>query len=167
MSECVDGNSGPPWFRYVLAHTFFVSQVIGVICAWIYLFSRLRSEGVLVPQIEVVIWIVLAAIPAAAIGWIIGFVLIWRQLLGQIAAWLQGWPFEIGDQVWILTGEHKNQVAMIYEVWTERGQVRVDLGPEAKKTCDDVYCATAVCRTRKSSRHNMVDEEPTRQEGLR
>lgn len=70
------------------------------------------------------------------------------MLLGPIAARLQGWPFAVGDRVWILSGRHKNRIATVYAVWLERGLVRVDLGPELRKQFDDVYCAVTVCRVR-------------------
>lgn len=107
-----------------------------------------QSEGVLVPQPGVLLWIVLAAIPMAAIGWIVGIIFIWGMMLGHIAARLQGWPFAVGDRVWILTGRCKNTIGTVYEVWTERGQVRVELGAELKEKVEDVFCAVAVCRAR-------------------
>ena len=63
-----------------------------------------------------------------------------------MAARLQGWPFKIGDEVCILSGKHINTITRIYEVWDERGQVRLDLGEEAKNAVDDVFCAVTVCR---------------------
>jgi len=108
----------------------------------------LHSEGVLIPQPGVLIWIALAAVPLAAIGWIVGIIVIWGMMLGHIAARLQGWPFAVGERVWILTGRHKNTIAKVYEVWTERGQVRVELGPELKEKVEDVYCAVEICRAR-------------------
>ena len=59
-----------------------------------------------------------------------------------------GWPFAVGDRVWILSGTHKNTVSTVYAVWSERGQVRVDLGTEAREKVEDVYSAVAVCRAR-------------------
>lgn len=110
--------------------------------------AGLHSERALIPEAGVLIWIVLAAVPAAAIGWIIGIIFIWGMMLGHVVARLQGWPFAVGDRVWILSGRHKNSVAAVYEVWSERGQVRVELGPELRDKVEDVYCAVAVCRVR-------------------
>lgn len=138
----------PPFHRYILAHTARVSAGIGVIGALAVMLAGLRSEGALVPQPGVLIWIVLAAIPVAAIGWVLGIIFLWGMLLGHVAARLQGWPFAVGDRVWILSGKYKDTITTVYEVWTERGQVRVELGPEIKARVDDVYCAVAVCRAR-------------------
>ena len=103
--------------------------------------AGLHAEGALIPQAGVLIWIALAAVPVAAIGWIVGIIFIWGMMLGHIAARLQGWPFAVGDRVWILTGRYMNTIATVYEVWTERGQVRVELGAELKEKVEDVYCA--------------------------
>lgn len=108
--------------------------------------ARLSFEHVVTLQLEVLIWIALAAIPVAAVGWIVGIFFVWPTLLGPIAARLQGWPFSVGDRVWILRGRHKGTVTDVYEVWSERGQVRVELGHEARDKVEDVYCAVQVCR---------------------
>jgi hypothetical protein len=138
----------PLLHRYILAHTAGVSAGIGVIGALALMLAGLHSEGALIPHAGVLLWIALAAVPVAAIGWIVGIIFLWGMMLGHIAARLQGWPFAVGDRVWILTGRHKNTIATVYEVWTERGQVRVELGAELKKKIEDVYCAVAVCRAR-------------------
>ncbi|MHB0961502.1 MAG: hypothetical protein ACYC0X_24205 [Pirellulaceae bacterium] len=138
----------PPFHRYVLAHTAGVSAGIGVIGALALMLAGLKSHDVLVPQPGVLVWIVLAAIPMAAIGWVLGIIFLWGMVLGRVAARLQGWPFAVGDRVWILSGRHKDMLTTVYEVWTERGQVRVELGPELKDKVEDVYCAVAVCRAR-------------------
>jgi hypothetical protein len=136
----------PPLHRRVLAHTAAVSAGIGVVGALAILIARLYSEGTLTPQVGVLIWVVLAAMPVAAVGWIIGIIFLWGFVLGPLVARLQGWPFAVGDRVWILSGPHKNTITAVYEVWAERGQVRVDLGPEPKRRVEDVYCAVVVCR---------------------
>jgi hypothetical protein len=39
-------------------------------------------------------------------------------------------------------------VARIYELWKERGQVRVELGEAERNDVTDVYSETQVCRQR-------------------
>jgi transcription antitermination factor NusG len=39
-----------------------------------------------------------------------------------------GAPYLPGDSVRILVGRHAGRVATVYQIWPERGQVRVDLG---------------------------------------
>jgi len=137
----------PPLHRYVLARTPEISVCIGVIGALTLMFHELHSVGALTLQAGVLIWIVLAAVPAAAIGLICGIIL-WGMMLGPVAIRLQGWPFAPGDRVWILTGKHRGTITTVYEVWAERGQVLVDLGPDLKEKVEDVYSAVEVCRAR-------------------
>jgi hypothetical protein len=101
--------------------------------------ALLLADGTAIPHAGVLIWLCLAAVPVSAIGWIIGLCVVW-PMLGTLAARLQGAPFNVGDQVWILTGQHKNTIATVDDVWEERGQVRLELPSE-----DDVYCEVTVC----------------------
>ena len=89
------------------------------------------------------IWVV----AAAAIGWIVGL-MFWGFVLSHIAARLQGWPFAVGERVWVLSGSSKNTITTVYAVWAERGPVRLELGAKSKEDCDGVYCAVAICRAR-------------------
>lgn len=52
----------------------------------------------------------------------------------------------VGERVTILVGPHRGQVAPIYAIWAERGQVRVDLGVEKQITVKDVYAYFQICR---------------------
>jgi hypothetical protein len=61
---------------------------------------------------------------------------------------INGSPFEVGDEVMILSGKHAGQIAKIYELWKERGQVRVELGEAERNAVTDVYSETQVCRQR-------------------
>jgi len=158
----------PPISRHVLAHTARVLAGIGVIGALALMLAGLGSEGALVPQPGVLMWIVLAAIPMAAIGWVLGIIVLWGMLLGHVAARMQGWPFAVGDRVWILSGKYKDTITTVYEVWTERGQVRVELGPEMKAKVDDVYCAVAVCRARNTEPSGPANgSQPSRPDSSR
>ena len=134
----------------MVARTSTFSMVMGVAIAITLMLLILHDEGALVPDIGVWLWILIAAIPAGIIGLILGVIVIWQILLSHPAARIQGWPFKVGDEVVILTGRHKNTTATIYEIWEERGQVRVDLGEELKKEVKDVFCAVEVCRKRNS-----------------
>jgi hypothetical protein len=66
----------------------------------------------------------------------------WMRARGRA----NGAPYLAGDRVRILAGKHKNFVGSIYEVWDERGQVRLDLGPEPRKDFSDVFTYTEVFR---------------------
>jgi hypothetical protein len=125
-------------------------MTLGVFVAIALLILGLHNEGALVADMSVWVWIFLAAIPAGLIGFILGVIFIWG-FLSHIAARIQGWPFQIGEEVVILTGRHRNAVACIYEVWEERGQVRVDLGEELKETVKDVFSVVEVCRNKRGT----------------
>lgn len=57
-----------------------------------------------------------------------------------------GEPFEIGDNILILKGSHKGKQADVYELWQERGQIRVNLGDEAANDFSDVFSSIEVMR---------------------
>jgi hypothetical protein len=141
--------------HYLVAYTSPFSMALGVIAAITLLILGLLDEGALVADFGVLVWIVLAAIPAALIGLILGVIFIWG-FLSHIAALFQGWPFKVGEEVVILTGKHKNTVAQIYEIWKERGQVRVDLGEELKESVKDVFGAVEVCRNKKRTANQAL-----------
>ena len=137
----------PLFHHYLLAHTAKISGGIGVAGALAMMVAELQSKSALTAHPGVLIWIVLAAVPMAAIGWIVGVFFLWIPL-GHAAARVQGWPFAVGDHVWILSGRDRDRITTVYEVWAERGQIRVDLGPERKDKFEDVFCAVEVCRAR-------------------
>ncbi len=137
----------PAFHHYLLAHTAAFSIILGIIGAISLLLFTLHEEGALMAEWPVIGWIALTAIPVAGIGYIVGVVFIW-SILGGIAARIQGWPFAEGDEVVILSGKNRGRVTKVYEIWEPRGQVRLELGDEAKECVTDVYCAVAVTRTR-------------------
>ena len=50
--------------------------------------------------------------------------------------------------VLILAGSHRGRLVRVYEVWSERGQVRVDLDEQAKRDFQDIFSFLEVCRDR-------------------
>ena len=86
--------------------------------------------------------VLIGAAGSAALCWAF-FSVIWR-----ICAKLNGAPFHEGDMVRILTGPHRDRVCRIYALWSERGQVRVDLGESAAKDVTDVFSYVEICRLR-------------------
>ena len=137
----------PSFAHYVIAHTAGISAGIGALCGVALLIQMLRKADALIPDTATILWSIVAAIPMAAMGWVFGMAFIW-MILGHQAAKIQGWPFQVGDEVCILSGKHINTITRIYEVWDSRGQVRLDLGEEAGSAVEDVFCAVAVCRTK-------------------
>lgn len=136
----------PPLHRRMLAHAAEWSQYVGAIGALLLALWILYSEGILAHYGSNFRWILIVLVLAPTIGWMVGVFFLWGFLIGPIAARLQGWPFAVGDRVCILTGPHRYTIARVYEVWAERGQVRVELGPKFEENFGDVFCAVAVCR---------------------
>jgi hypothetical protein len=135
----------PSRLHFVIAHTFQICGVAGALAGVGLLFVSLNEAGALIPDVTIVFWSVIAAVLMAAMGWVFGVTFLW-MMFGKIAARIQGWPFHVGDQVYILSGKNRNQIARIYEIWDERGQVRLELGDELKNAVEDVFCAVLVCR---------------------
>jgi len=152
----------PAFHHYLLAHTAAFSITIGILGAIGIMLYTLHEEGALMGEWSVIGWILLAAIPVAGIGYVVGIVFIW-MILGGIAARIQGWPFTNGDEVVILAGKNRGRVTRVYEVWEPRGQVRLELGDEARESITDVYCAVEVTRT-KSTEQIVDDQSQTRHE---
>jgi hypothetical protein len=137
----------PAKYHYFVAHTSTFSMGLGVAGAIAIMLHGLHDARALVADFWVWVWIFVAAIPAGLIGLILGVIFVWGFLC-RIAARIQGWPFQVGDEVVILTGKHRNTETTVYEIWDSRGQVRVALGEEAKHAVKDVFCAVEVCRRR-------------------
>jgi len=82
------------------------------------------------------------------VGWFAANLLGWFVLapLYYDQALRNGAPFRVGDSVRLLAGPHAGRVVWVYEVWGERGQVRVELGEQARDRVEDVYSDVEVCR---------------------
>lgn len=87
---------------------------------------------------------------AAALGYLVGGLLS-LFILGPVyygQGLDNGAPYQPGDQVRLLTGRYRSRVVAVYEVWAERGQVRVDLGDAERSAVKDVFGYVEVCRQR-------------------
>lgn len=94
------------------------------------------------------LWLVLIVPLAGALG-VVGGVFPGVLILGPLfhaRGVLNGAPFAKGDAVILLAPAHRDRTVLVYDVWAERNQVRVDLGPEARHACTDVFSYTEVCR---------------------
>ena len=66
---------------------------------------------------------------------------------GRLVGRFNGAPFEGGDVVCILVGPNRDRTVRVYAVWSERGQVRVELGESEKAAITDVFGYWEICRT--------------------
>ena len=88
---------------------------------------------------------VLAFLCVSALGVIFGVVCLWPPI-GHRVLKFQGWPFQIGERVEVLTGPEARTVAQVYEVWQSRCEVRLDLGAEKAAEVQDVFAGTNLTR---------------------
>jgi len=131
----------PSKINYFFAHGFKIATwgtalLLGILTVWFYWSFSLSG--------------VIAVFAALLFGWILGGVILW-PLLFAIGNKLNGAPFRKGDLVRILVGQHRDNIARVYDVWTSRNQVRVELGEEAEQKMKDIFSFTEVCRETKTA----------------
>ncbi len=75
------------------------------------------------------------------LGAMIGFVVSWIffKVLRHIRVWINGGPFHKGDLVQVIAGAHAGRIAVVYEEWPSRNQVRIDLGESEWAEVKDVF----------------------------
>ena len=88
---------------------------------------------------------IIAVAAAAPLGLLLGYFFFGYPLY-LVGKRLNGGPFHEGDWVRILSGPHKNRLVRVYEVWSQRNQIRVDLGEHAKAQFRDVFSILQVYR---------------------
>jgi len=66
--------------------------------------------------------------------------------LYHLRAIRNGAPFEQGDDVRVLTGPYRDVIGRVYGVWKDRGQLRIDLSKEARRSFEDVFSFVQVSR---------------------
>jgi hypothetical protein len=72
----------------------------------------------------------------------------------RLALRRHGAPFQEGDVAQVLRGNHKGEVLRVYDVWTERDQVRLELGEEEKGEVTDVFSFLSVQKVAESEQHS-------------
>jgi hypothetical protein len=135
----------PSRLQYILAHGFRLSTwgssiILTVALAWALFFDSALPIGGL-PTF----WYALLLLPTVLLGWFLGGLVLW-PIVASVASRLNGAPFDQGDRVRILVGQHRDQVVRVYEVWKERNQLRVDLGERETEDVQDVFSFHQVCR---------------------
>jgi hypothetical protein len=127
---------------FAYAGPFWLAASIGaaVVAWWVFPFTQTSLTGF--------VFSVLLIAVGAALGFFLA-VFPGCFLLGPLMLWAaqrNGAPFSIGDDVLILRGKHRGQVLRVYEVWRERGQVRVELGETDRVGFTDAFWNLEVCR---------------------
>ncbi|HQY88284.1 MAG TPA: hypothetical protein PK402_06475 [Tepidisphaeraceae bacterium] len=72
-------------------------------------------------------------------GWILSVPL-------RVIEWQNGAPFQVGEEVVVLSKRFPGRIARIYEIWEERHEVRLELGEDEKLDFSDVLSYTDICR---------------------
>lgn len=96
------------------------------------------------------VWRIVELLPALPLGWIAGALIMW-PILQTVGSRVNGAPWCEGDLVYVLVGKNRGHSGRIYEIWSERGQIRVDLSEQAKTDVTDVYFFNEVCRAGEES----------------
>lgn len=110
------------------------------------------SARILMPTVALSPWgitrFALLMMVAGCLGLVLG-AFFGSMLLTVVYKWVahrNGAPFRPGDTVVILSRRYPGHVTRIYEVWAERGQVRVVLGEAERRDVTDVFSFADVCR---------------------
>jgi len=137
-SQYLFANDWPLFAYYSLAAILGVVVVV-VVCQP----SRaIFSDGLYLSMF------VVSLLVAPVLGFLVSLPFVWIIIgpLYRFRGTLNGAPFSVGDRVRILAGPHSGRVVRVYEVWSERCQVRVELDEQAKKEFTDAFSYTQICR---------------------
>ena len=134
----------PGALHRICAHPEIISCVLGACAldtAAIYLLTKEAPLSAFAADWQALLWLVVALIPTSLLGFLLGIFTCW-PLVRPICSRINGAPLEIGDQVLILSGPKKGDVAEVYEISLGQGRwslARLNLGPECKKHFRDIY----------------------------
>ncbi len=126
----------PSILNHLFARGFAIAGVAGALALAVAVACMAESRS---------LWAVIAVIAALPLGGLLGLLFLW-PLLFRIGGWVNGAPFQEGDTVRVLVGRHRGRVGPVYEVWASRGQVRVQLDPQAAQNVTDVFSDNQLLR---------------------
>ena len=132
----------PNTINYLLAHSFWLTTgsgaLIAIVLVTLYLGMDFQNLNMWLIALAILLYIL-----AGVLGFILGAFPCW-MLIGSLVSKIHGSPYHVGDTVCVLSSKYKGTVSTVYEVWESRGQVKVDLGSEAKELVEDVFLDVAV-----------------------
>jgi hypothetical protein len=117
-------------------------------CSAVVVASRSCAASLEFGQLDLLLWCGAVLVLAFLAGWVIAFLASW-PIVGPLyysQGLKNGAPYQNGDSVLILVGAHRHRVVTVYDVWSERDQVRVQLGEREHEDVTDVYSFIEVCR---------------------
>lgn len=91
---------------------------------------------------------ILGVLSTAGLGGMLGVLFVYQLTLSalNLQRRLRGFEVLVGFRVRILGGPRRGEVARVYELWEQRGEVRLELGEAAHLSVTDVYMAYQVRR---------------------
>jgi hypothetical protein len=128
----------PHAFQYFFAHSTKIAPACGALGLATWIAVSLDGISLL---------LVLSMVPALMLGALLGLMFL-HPVFHLFCGFLNGAPYRNGDAVYILVGPHRGRVATLYDVWSPRQQVRVDLGEQARREVKDVFDDLEVCRVK-------------------
>jgi hypothetical protein len=135
----------PRFYHYLCAQCHWVAAYLGAVILVTLLGFACAPELHNSSDQLYILKFVVAFISLFLLGMILGTLLIW-PFLCIVAVKINGGPFSKNDKVLILVKPQKNTISEVYEIWGERGQLRVYLDEEKKKAVKDVFGEHQVLR---------------------
>jgi hypothetical protein len=161
----------PGVLNRICAHPKIVSWVLGA-CALnaVVLTGFLSNEArrsAVAADWRVMVWLLLAMIPASLLGYFLGMFTCWPWVR-PVCSRLNGSPLRGGDRVLILSGPQKGAIADVYEISVGQGGwdlARLDLGPERKACCTDIFEEYSLLKIERGEPDGTADgSQPIRSE---
>jgi len=139
----------PTRSQYVLAHSPAICICAGALALAVFVGWKLLESPTLLLDTSFLSWFIVETLVSLALGVILSGLFI-SPFVCTLAGKLNGAPFQVGDLVQILTGEHRDRIARVYEVWEERRQLRIELSEQEGKDVTDVFDYFQICRVQNS-----------------
>ena len=128
----------------ICAYPVIISWVLGACVANLAVIGFLSNEvglSGLTANWHVIAWLLFALILSSLLGYFLGMFTCW-PLVRRICSRLNGAPLKIGDQVLVLSGPHKGEMADVREITVGQGGwdlAILDLGSEREARLPDIF----------------------------
>jgi hypothetical protein len=134
----------PSALNKICAYPVIVSWILGACvlnAAIVVGLSQEASLSAIVSDRQSMLLLAFAFVPVTLLGYVLGMFTCW-PFVRIICSRCNGAPLKSGDQVMILTGAQKRNVATVYEITVGQGGwelARLDLGQERKEKFSDIF----------------------------
>lgn len=132
----------PTKSQYFFAHniSFKVWQSVGTpVCVAIIIWATEPTFALLYEPWEI-LWHVLTILLSLPIGWFCSLIAgsVFLGTINEYRGLKNGGPFQVGDQVLILTGPHRDRICRVYSL-CQGGSVRVEIGEIKDEKIEDIF----------------------------